>query len=134
MELDAGAHRLEIDHWQHGGSSGLYLAWAPAGGDSPVPLGPDRLFAEDPGALAYRMLAAAPALGMLVLLIWGVGATWEKYVTGAYNPTVVEFPSWIVLLCIPVGSLILALRFLRHTIEFAAGVRSDQASFETEIG
>ncbi|MYN64181.1 MAG: sulfatase-like hydrolase/transferase [Acidobacteria bacterium] len=71
VELDAGAHRLEIDHWQHGGPSGLYLAWAPAGGDSPVPLGPDRLFAADPGALAYRMLAALPALGMLVLLGWG---------------------------------------------------------------
>ena len=70
----------------------------------------------------------------LVLLIWGAGATWEKYVIGAYKPTVVEFPSWIVLLCIPAGSLILALRFLRHTIEFAAGVRSDRASYEADIG
>ena len=71
VELDAGAHRLEIDHWQHGDGSGLYLEWAPAGGDSPVPLGQGRLFAEEPGALAYRMLAAEPALRMLVLLIWG---------------------------------------------------------------
>lgn len=77
VELDAGAHRLEIDHWQHGGPSGLYLAWAPAGGDSPVPLGSDRLFAEDPGAPAYRVLAAAPALGMLVLLIWGAIPAWS---------------------------------------------------------
>ena len=71
VELDAGAHRLEIDHWQHGGASGLSLEWAPAGGDSPVPLSRSRLFAEDPGASAYRVLAAAPALRMLVLLIWG---------------------------------------------------------------
>ena len=70
----------------------------------------------------------------LVLLIWGAGATWEKYVTGAYKPTVVEFPSWIVLLCIPVGSLMLALRFLRHTIEFAAGARSDRTGYEADIG
>ena len=77
VELDAGAHRLEIDHWQHGGPSGLYLAWAPAGGDSPVPLGPDRLFAEDPGAAAYRALAAAPALRILVLLIWGAIPAWS---------------------------------------------------------
>ena len=71
VELDAGAHRLEIDHWQHGGASGLSLEWAPAGGDSPVPLSHGRLFAEDPGAPAYRVLAATPALRMLVLLIWG---------------------------------------------------------------
>ena len=53
VELDAGAHRLDIDHWQHGGASRLHLEWAPAGGD-PVPLSPSRLFPEDPGAPAPR--------------------------------------------------------------------------------
>ena len=71
VELDAGHHRLEIDYWQQGGPSSLYLAWAPAGADAPVPLGRGRLFAEDPGAFAYRVLAATPTLRMLVLLIWG---------------------------------------------------------------
>lgn len=71
VHLDAGAHRLEIDYWQESGASALYLAWAPAGGDAPVPLGRGRLFAEDPGASAYRLLAALPAWRMLVLLIWG---------------------------------------------------------------
>ena len=70
VELDAGAHRLDIDHWQHGGASRLHLEWAPAGGD-PVPLRPSRLFPEDPGAPAYWVLAASPVLQVLVLLIWG---------------------------------------------------------------
>ncbi|MYG51168.1 MAG: TRAP transporter small permease [Rhodospirillaceae bacterium] len=83
----------------------------------------------------FGVVSSVLGLGIaLVLLIWGVGATWEKFVTGAYKPTVVEFPSWIVLLCIPVGSLILALRFLRHTIEFAAGTRSDRTGYEADIG
>ena len=70
VELDAGAHRLEIDHWQHGGASRLYLGWAPAGGD-PIPLSPSRLLPDDPGTAAYWMLAASPVLRMVVLLAWG---------------------------------------------------------------
>ena len=66
----------------------------------------------------------------LVLLIWGSLLVWEKYVTGAYNPTVVEFPSWIVLACIPVGALVLGLRFLRNMVEYALGIRSDRTNYE----
>ena len=67
-------------------------------------------------------------------MIWGALAVREKFISGAYNPTVVEFPTWIVLLCIPVGSLVLALRFLRNMIEYAAGVRSDRTNYQTDIG
>ena len=52
VELAAGAHRLEIDHWQDGGARSLNVQWAPAGG-TPALLGPTRLFPEDPGALGY---------------------------------------------------------------------------------
>ena len=31
VQLDAGSHRLEIEHWQHGGGRALHVAWAPAG-------------------------------------------------------------------------------------------------------
>ncbi len=71
-------------------------------------------------------------LGLIVasiLMIWGALAVWEKYVTGAYNPTVVEFPTWIVLLCIPLGSLVLVLRFLRTMIEYAIGDRTDDINY-----
>ena len=72
VELAAGAHRLEIDHWQDGGARSLDLQWAPAG-DTPALLSPTRLFAEDPGALGYWLRIAAMRLPVLVLLVWTTG-------------------------------------------------------------
>lgn len=83
----------------------------------------------------FGVVSSLLGLGIAsVLVIWGALAVREKFISGAYNPTVVEFPTWIVLLCIPVGSLILALRFLRNMIEYAAGVRSDRTNYQTDIG
>ena len=72
VELGAGAHRLEIDHWQHGGARLLDLQWAPAG-DTPALLSPTRLFPEDPGALGYWLRIATMRLPVLVLLVWTTG-------------------------------------------------------------
>ena len=72
VELAAGAHRLEIDHWQDGGARSLNVQWAPAGG-TPALLGHTRLFPEDPGALGYWLRIAAMQLPVLVLLIWATG-------------------------------------------------------------
>ena len=72
VELAAGAHRLEIDHWQDGGARSLDLQWAPAG-DPPALLGPTRLFPEDPGALGYWLRVSAMRLPVLVLLVWATG-------------------------------------------------------------
>ena len=72
VELAAGAHRLEIDHWQDGGARSLNVQWAPAGG-TPALLGPTRLFPEDPGALGYWLQVAAVRLPVLVLLVWATG-------------------------------------------------------------
>ena len=72
VELAAGAHRLEIDHWQDGGARSLDLQWAPAG-DPPALLSPARLFAENPGALGYWLQVAAVRLPVLVLLVWTTG-------------------------------------------------------------
>ena len=72
VELAAGAHRLEIDHWQDGGARSLNVQWAPAGG-SPALLGPTRLFPEDPGALGYWLRVSAMRLPVLVLLVWATG-------------------------------------------------------------
>lgn len=68
-----------------------------------------------------------------ILFIWGTLATWEKFQSGAYNPTVVEFPSWIVLLCIPLGSLFLGIRFLRNLIEYATGTHEDRPGYLTDL-
>ena len=72
VELGAGAHRLEIEHWQHGGARSLNVQWAPAGG-TPALLGPTRLFPEDPGALGYWLQVAAVRFPVLVLLVWTAG-------------------------------------------------------------
>ena len=74
VDLAAGAHRLEIDHWQHGGERSLDLKWAPASG-IPAVLSPARLFAEDPGAPDYWLRVAAMQLPALVLLVWAAGFT-----------------------------------------------------------
>ena len=72
VELEAGAHRLEIEHWQDGGGRSLNVQWAPAG-STPALLGPTRLFPEDPGALGYWLRIAALRLPVFVLLIWATG-------------------------------------------------------------
>ena len=73
VELGAGAHELEIDHWQRGGASGLNVQWAPAGGE-PEPLGLGRLFPSDPGAAGYWLFVGSLLLGKLALLVWVSGA------------------------------------------------------------
>ena len=72
VALDAGAHRLEINHWQRAGGRTLNMQWAPAGG-TPGPLSPTRLFEDDPGAPAYWLLVASIQLSPLVLLVWAAG-------------------------------------------------------------
>ena len=72
VELAAGAHRLEIEHWQDGGARSLNVQWGPDGG-TPALLGPTRLFPEDPGALGYWLRIAAMRWPVLVLLVWAAG-------------------------------------------------------------
>lgn len=75
----------------------------------------------------------ASGLGIMISLvftIWGVLATWEKFVTGSYKVTVVEFPTWIVLIVIPFGSFFLGIRFLRNLVEYWTGERLDRTEAE----
>ena len=69
VELGAGAHELQIDHWQRGGARLLIVQWAPAGGE-PEPLGPARMFPSDPGAAGYWLFVGSSELAKLVLLVW----------------------------------------------------------------
>jgi C4-dicarboxylate transporter DctQ subunit len=70
----------------------------------------------------------------LVLLIWGVVTTWDKFLTGAYKPTLIEVPTWIVIIVIPVGSLLLGIRFLRNLVDYATGQRVDRTEAEEASG
>ena len=76
VALEAGAHALQIDHWQRGAARRLNVQSSPAGGE-PEPLRPGRLFPADPGALGYWLRVAAGQLAWPVLLVWAAGpATW----------------------------------------------------------
>ena len=76
VALEAGAHALQIDHWQREAARRLNVQSSPAGGE-PEPLRPGRLFPADPGALGYWLRVAAVQLAWPVLLVWAAGlATW----------------------------------------------------------
>ena len=79
----------------------------------------------------FGMLSSVLGIGIsLVLVVWGVVATWDKILSGAYKATVLEFPGWIVVVFIPVGSLFLLIRFLRNFVEYANGTRIDLTEIE----
>jgi len=58
----------------------------------------------------------------VVLMVFGASVTWTSYIRGAFKPTTLEIPTWIVLLIIPIGSALLAARFLRETIVAATAI------------
>ena len=110
----------------------LGTAWALAKGQH---IRIDIFLGAFPPRWRQRFGVASSILGLciaLILTIWGGLATWEKFVSGAYKPTVIEFPSWIVLLCIPVGSFFLCLRFLRNAIGYASGEIADRTDYRLE--
>ena len=39
----------------------------------------------------------------VVLMVFGASVTWTAYMRGAFKPTTLEIPTWIVLLIIPIG-------------------------------
>jgi TRAP-type C4-dicarboxylate transport system permease small subunit len=71
------------------------------------------------------LLSNLISLGVaVVLMVFGASVTWTAYMRGAFKPTVLEIPTWIVLLIIPIGSALLAARFLRETIVSADAIAS----------
>jgi C4-dicarboxylate transporter DctQ subunit len=46
------------------------------------------------------------------LTVFGAWTTWTAYNRHLFKPTLLEIPTWIVLIVIPVGSFILALRYV----------------------
>lgn len=67
----------------------------------------------------HRLGMASSVFGIvvsLVLLIFGAGRTLDAFERGLYRATLVEFPLWIVLLCIPIGGLLLLGRFSHRLV------------------
>ena len=72
VELAAGAHRLEIEHWQDGGARSLNVQWAPVGG-TPAPPGLRLVYTQRIRAHSLLAEVAAVRLPVLVLLVWATG-------------------------------------------------------------
>ena len=62
--------------------------------------------------------SAMGALTALVLLIFGAEATYSAMMRGAFKPTGIDVPTWMVIIVIPVGGLLLLFRFARFFAEY----------------
>ncbi len=62
--------------------------------------------------------AASGIVASLVLVGFGIHATWIAYLRGSYTSTGLDIPTWMVLIVIPLGGAPLLLRFLRLWIEY----------------
>ena len=51
-----------------------------------------------------------------VLTYYGIVVTWDHFVRGVYNPTLMSFPKGPLLAIIPIGTLLLMIQFIRKTI------------------
>lgn len=52
----------------------------------------------------------------VVLTVFGVIVTLDAHRRGLFKPTILEFPTWVVLAVIPLGSALLVLRFAHRFV------------------
>jgi TRAP-type C4-dicarboxylate transport system permease small subunit len=67
----------------------------------------------------------------LVLTVFGTTVTWDYHLRGVYTPTAMEFPVWLILLVIPVGSAALFFQFLRRLVRNFGGFLIETAKTKT---
>ena len=76
-------------------------------------------FLSRPALRACGLLSSASGvLISLVLVVFGSNITWTLMARGSFRPSVVGIPTWIVVVVIPVGGLLLFFRFLRMFVEY----------------
>ena len=73
--------------------------------------------------LCGLLSAGSGIAASLVLVVFGINATWIAFARGSYKSTGLDIPTWLVLVVIPVGGLLLLMRFLRLFIEYYRGER-----------
>jgi TRAP-type C4-dicarboxylate transport system permease small subunit len=64
------------------------------------------------------MSSASGLLTSLVLIVFGTNVTWTAMARGSFRPTGIDIPTWIVVVVIPVGGLLLFFRFLNLFAEY----------------
>jgi C4-dicarboxylate transporter, DctQ subunit len=70
----------------------------------------------------------------LALTVFGAWTTWTAYARHLFKPTLLEVPTWIVLIVIPVGSLILALRYFVEITLATQAIATHQPMTKRERG
>jgi C4-dicarboxylate transporter, DctQ subunit len=68
------------------------------------------------------------------LTIFGAWTTWTAYVRHLFKPTLLEIPTWIVLIVIPIGSFVLALRYFVEVTLTAEAIAKGQPMRKRERG
>ena len=56
--------------------------------------------------------SASGVLISLVLIVFGSNVTWMVMARGSFKPTGIDVPTWLVVIVIPIGGLLLFFRFL----------------------
>jgi len=82
-------------------------------------------------ALIGNLVSLAVACALTVFGSW---TTWTAYTRHLFKPTLLEVPTWIVLVVIPVGSFLLALRYLVEVATTATAIAKDQPLIKHERG
>ena len=75
-----------------------------------------------------RCAVFSSAIGLAVstiLTVFGAIATFDHLVRGMYKPTVLEFPTGVVLIAVPLGSFFLSVRFLILMLDQVHGLKND---------
>ena len=83
-----------------------------------------------------RCAIFSAAMGMMVgivLTVFGAVVTYDHLMRGMYKPTVLEFPTGVVLAAVPLGSLFLSTRFLALMLDHIFLPGKDQRAEEGEI-
>lgn len=73
-----------------------------------------------PGALRVCGLisSTAGAIVSLVLVVFGTNVVWTAYMRGSFKTTGIDVPTWMVVIVIPLGGVLLFCRFLRLFVEY----------------
>lgn len=68
------------------------------------------------------------------LTVFGGWTTWTAYTRALFKPTTLEIPTWIVLIAVPIGGLLLALRYLAEITLTAEAIVAGQPMQKRERG
>lgn len=58
------------------------------------------------------------AILCLVLIWYGAETIWDSFQSGVLTVGVLQWPEWVIIAIIPVGSLLLTIQFLRRTSSY----------------